>query len=89
MYHEVLKDELVGESGVDHQRVRIVPLPIDTKRDQATGGNRPGRTVLFFGTFREDKGLDVLIDAINRSAPREGVDFVFAGQGSPSLEKAT
>jgi glycosyltransferase involved in cell wall biosynthesis len=44
-------------------------------------------TVLFFGAFRRNKGIDVLLDAIERL--RGGLDarFVFAGRGFPDVEQ--
>jgi glycosyltransferase involved in cell wall biosynthesis len=44
-------------------------------------------TVLFFGTFRRNKGIDVLLDAIEASRGELDARFVFAGRGFPDVER--
>jgi glycosyltransferase involved in cell wall biosynthesis len=63
---------LLGEVGVDAERVVIVPHPVIPGDGGPEPADRPqvGETVLFFGLLRPDKGLDVLIEALPALAER-------------------
>jgi glycosyltransferase involved in cell wall biosynthesis len=64
------RSRLLGEVGVDPERVVIVPHPVLPDDRQPEPAERPeaGETVLFFGLLRPDKGLDLLIEALPRLA---------------------
>lgn len=89
--HEHLRRLLVDQFGAREERVRIVPLPVLTLPGLP---ERPRRVagaplhVLFFGTFRENKGMKVLLDAIEMSLGTEGLRFTLAGRGDAGLEAA-
>jgi glycosyltransferase involved in cell wall biosynthesis len=94
VFHEVLRDELVADYGVDGARVAVVPLPFPAD-DTTTGAGldteapHPGRPVyLFFGALRENKGVRTLLDAAHRLGADPGFDLVVAGTGDPDLERA-
>jgi glycosyltransferase involved in cell wall biosynthesis len=44
--------------------------------------------VLFFGTLRRNKGIDVLLDAIRQLRALPDVRFRIAGRGAPEVEKS-
>jgi glycosyltransferase involved in cell wall biosynthesis len=80
--HDVLKQELVADFGVDPERVHVVPHVLDAHLDvdRACRGN--GRPMfLFFGSLRSNKGLDVLSDALVKLGPQLDADVVIAGAG--------
>jgi glycosyltransferase involved in cell wall biosynthesis len=78
----------VAGYGVPHEKVSVVPLQI-IEADVPTG---PPSTdgppmVLFFGSFRRNKGLDVLLDAIKMLGPEVEARFVIAGRGARDVEE--
>jgi len=92
--HEHLRDQLVREFDVARERVRVVPLPVlrdafappeHLRTDPVDRGDR--LSLLFFGTLRPNKGIDVLLQAIERTKGKLDVRFVFAGRGDPALEE--
>lgn len=91
--HDVLRDELAS-MGVPADRIHVVGLPLMTARLEVKPSNvRDDEVVvLFFGTFRQNKGIDVLIEAIQAlpltdpELPR--LSFYFAGRGDAVLEAA-
>jgi len=86
--HESLRRELVAGYSVPDEKVSIVPLQI-IEADAPTG---PPSTpagppvVLFFGAFRRNKGLDVLVEAIGMLGPDVEARFVIAGRGARDVE---
>ncbi len=87
VHHDYVQRRLVGEFGVDPSRVHLVHLPVIRPNGppETRSVSRPP-TVLFFGTFRENKGIPVLLDAIDRLRRTEA-RFVFAGRGKRELEQ--
>ncbi len=93
--HDHLRQQLVEEFNVDPDRVHTIPFPV-TMPVRATSPARAATgeavTFLFFGTFRPNKGLPVLLDAIRQldrlddQYPR--LQFVIAGRGDSDLESA-
>jgi glycosyltransferase involved in cell wall biosynthesis len=88
VHHDFLRRRLVDGFAVDPGRVHVVPLPViapEQGSDVPTGDGEP--VVLFFGTFRQNKGVSVLLDAIERLRGETDARFVFAGRGTPELER--
>lgn len=86
---QFLADLLIQDFKVSREKVFIVPLPVrDLPLVQHLEKRRAGDylSILFFGTFRENKGIQVLIDAIDRLSGSEQLRFHFAGRGETSLE---
>lgn len=91
--HGLLGDLLVGEFGVRPDRVSVVPfaltMPILPTRDY---GDRAGPVkFLVFGTMRNNKGIDVLIEALDGLDPGAAdveIGIHIAGRGEERLERA-
>jgi glycosyltransferase involved in cell wall biosynthesis len=87
--HDSLRRELVAGYGVPDAKVSVVPLQI-IEADAPTGppSTPDGRpVVLFFGAFRRNKGLDVLLEAIAMLGPDVEARFVIAGRGARDVEE--
>lgn len=92
VHHEAVGERLVREFALDPDRVVVVPLQIPEvegsgarkARSADAGGTQP--TVLFFGTFRRNKGITELVDAIEQLRGETDARFVFAGRGFPDVE---
>ena len=87
VHHEDVKAELVSTFPVDPARVSVVPLwatPHWTSDEPRTLGAPP--VVLFQGSLRKNKGVDVLLDAIGRLADSD-LRFVIAGRGDAGVEE--
>ena len=87
VHHEWMRQELLERFRIPPERVSVVAhfvsdVGVVAERDPA----RP-HTVLFFGTFRENKGIETLLEAIALHGPPDGCRFRFAGRGSPRLER--
>ena len=93
VHHEAVGERLVREFDLDPDRVVVVPLQIPVI--EASGATRDGsadagarqQSVLFFGTFRRNKGITELLDAIERLRGETDARFVFAGRGFPEVEQ--
>jgi glycosyltransferase involved in cell wall biosynthesis len=86
--HDVLKQEIVADFGVDAERVHVVPHVLDLAgcRDPSTPA--PPRPVfLLFGTMRSNKGIEVLADAIGALGPDFDADVVMAGAADDQTTK--
>jgi glycosyltransferase involved in cell wall biosynthesis len=86
VYHDILKKQLETEFGIEAGRIHTVPHPLlasDIERPLIASDER---TVLFFGSFRKNKGIPVLVEAIESIMPRAGTKFIFAGRGDSNLE---
>jgi glycosyltransferase involved in cell wall biosynthesis len=84
--HESLKSRLHREFDIPADHVSVVPLPSPVVTMASDHPAEDPKEVLFFGTLRRNKGIDVLLNAIAavpRSAP---VVFRFAGRGDRDLE---
>jgi glycosyltransferase involved in cell wall biosynthesis len=82
--HAELRQLLVRDFGIASDRIDVVPLPIRTQR-VATQTENQGR-VLFFGTLRRNKGLDVLFEAVRQIPKSMDFTLVVAGRGDSDLE---
>ncbi len=90
VHHDAVRRRLLAEFAVDPERVVMVPLPITVESDVAdpwVAADDPVR-VLFFGTFRRNKGVEVLLDAIRALQGETDARFHFAGRGFPDVEAA-
>jgi glycosyltransferase involved in cell wall biosynthesis len=85
--HTYLRDRLVDEFGVDPEQVDVVELyVVDVDAPARTEPGTP-RRVLFFGTLRRNKGVDVWLEAIDLLRDEPDIEFVFAGRGAPEVEQ--
>jgi glycosyltransferase involved in cell wall biosynthesis len=84
VYHDVLKDELVDDFGIEPDHVHVIPQAIDASdlRDAGTAGRDRKAVLLFFGTLRQNKGLGVLCDALELLGPQRHAQVIIAGEGS-------
>lgn len=88
-HHDAVREELIDRFGIDPARVVVIPLPIAEIDDPLTSRRAKTdgvTTVLFFGAFRRNKGIDVLLDAIAALGPDVEARFVFAGRGFADVE---
>ena len=83
--HDVMRRRLVEEFDVDPARIVVMSqdIPVMPPRPAPPAGRPP--TVLFFGTFRPNKGIDVLLDAIAQLD--DDARFLFAGRGAEEIER--
>ncbi len=85
VHGEALVDKLVRASGVDQERVHVIPLIKDARvADGVAGIPEETCTVLFFGRIWPYKGLEHLIRAeplISERVPN--LRIVIAGEGEP------
>jgi len=85
VHHEWLREALEARFGINPGRIRVVPhqvFPVVDPCERVTGVTTP--TVLFFGALRQNKGLDVLLDAIERAGG--AMRLHIAGRGDHELE---
>jgi glycosyltransferase involved in cell wall biosynthesis len=88
--HETLRRQLLEEFDVHPDRVTVIPLPIPEVSEIVAPheqGPDAERTVLFFGTLRRNKGIEVLLDAIKRMDTPGGVRFRIAGRGASEVQE--
>jgi glycosyltransferase involved in cell wall biosynthesis len=84
VHHDSVRRRLLAEFDVEPERVTVVPLPVSV---EAVAPRPDGPvTVLFFGTFRRNKGVDVLLAAIESLRGETDARFHFAGRGFPDVE---
>jgi glycosyltransferase involved in cell wall biosynthesis len=82
---EHVRDRLQHEFGIEPERMTVIPLhvdPLELPPREAYGS----ATVMFFGIFRRNKGIEVLLRAIESLRDRPELRFVFAGRGLPDVE---
>jgi glycosyltransferase involved in cell wall biosynthesis len=89
VHHEDVGAELVARFPVDPARVHVVPHWVSPFRDPDDRRTLSGRrSVLCFGTLRANKGIDVLLRAVEQIPPDAGIEFHVAGRGDAELEEA-
>lgn len=89
VHHEAVGRELVESFPVDPARVHVVPHWVSPFRDPDDRRVlSDARRVLCFGTLRANKGVRVLLDAIERLPTDAGVSVHIAGRGDADLERA-
>jgi glycosyltransferase involved in cell wall biosynthesis len=86
--HEYVKALLVDRFAIDPDRVTVVPLVVRDVGAATRTDYHDIPTVLFFGTLRRNKGVDVLLSAISQLDGRRDIRFVFAGRGFADVERA-
>lgn len=91
VHNEHVRDHLCREFAIERGRVSVIPLPTTSSPvgDSRTASRSGRDTILFFGSFRENKGIPLLLEAIEhtrRSQPP--LRFHFAGHGREDLEDA-
>ena len=68
VFHEVLRDELVADFGVDSECVSVLPHPLQVRFDsnESDGVSEGGtpRVLFFGGMLRPNKGVSVLVEAL-------------------------
>lgn len=92
VHNEHVRDHLGRVFSVDVDRVSVVPLPNTsppTEHGQVVLQDQ-SPTLLFFGSFRQNKGIPLLLEAIQltRQSPSTTLRFHFAGHGREDLEDA-
>jgi glycosyltransferase involved in cell wall biosynthesis len=88
VFHETLRQELCEDFAVDSARVHVLPIPISATDERDVGVEKPDRPmILFFGTFRRNKGIDVFLEAVRTAGSEIEADFVIAGAGDADLER--
>lgn len=88
VYHESLRSQLVTDFGIPADRIAVIPMAVPPLGPAPPApGRHQGLSVLFFGTFRPNKGLEVLIRAIRRTRMSAGVHWTIAGRGDPDVER--
>lgn len=85
--HALVAEGLVERFGVERDRVVVVPWHVPVVPGIDRSAVTEPRTVLFFGTMRRNKGVDVLLRSIRDLGTRESLKFVFAGRGFPDVEE--
>ncbi|MFM7270461.1 MAG: glycosyltransferase family 4 protein [Actinomycetes bacterium] len=86
VHHEWVGRRLVEEFDIDSTRVHHVPAQVIPAPLVARPVLNGPPEVLFFGTFRRNKGIDVLLEAIRRIPSEVGCRFVIAGRGFAEVE---
>lgn len=84
--HETLRSRVSKEFGIPLDRISVVPLPSPVVAQRSDDPVTEPKELLFFGTLRKNKGIDVLLDAITAIPTDEPVVFRFAGRGDADLE---
>jgi glycosyltransferase involved in cell wall biosynthesis len=85
VFHRRLADQLSASYRVPADRVHVMPIPVDSVDEATEPSSVPN--LLFFGTFRANKGLEVLMEAITL-VRTPGVRWTIAGRGDAALEAA-
>ena len=87
VHHETLREELVADFGVDRALIHVVAPAIDLADQRDPSVVKPERPlILLFGSLRENKGIDVLLDAAEIMGDDAAADIVIAGHGKPEME---
>lgn len=85
VHHHELTDRLVHDFKISGDRIHVVPHQVFPVGDVPDNPPPEAPTVLFFGAFRQNKGLGVLADAIRR-LQRDDIRIVIAGRGDAELQ---
>jgi glycosyltransferase involved in cell wall biosynthesis len=88
VHHDWVRRRLLEEFDLDPTRIHHVPAQVIPASPVAAVASDGPPEVLFFGTFRRNKGIDVLLEAIDRIPPEIECRFVLAGRGFADVEEA-
>lgn len=84
--HEALREALVTDFGLDASSIHVVPLPVfPVSEGLPPPPSSDPPLVLFFGALRPNKGLSVLVDAVQQLERRD-LRIIIAGRGDASEE---
>ncbi|HUQ64313.1 MAG TPA: glycosyltransferase family 4 protein [Acidimicrobiales bacterium] len=87
VHHSSLAKQLHEEFKIPTERIRCIPLAIASNDALQVNRDLSLPTVLFFGAFRRNKGIEPLCDAIGLLAGQDHLRFHFAGRGEASEEE--
>lgn len=79
------RDDLL--SFAQGKRISVCPLPIPDEFASHSNNDRAGRTILFFGTIRKYKGLEVLLRALPKILSTTECHLLVAGEFYESVDK--
>lgn len=85
VHHEVLRERLIAEFDIDPGRIHIVHHQVFWTPDVPPPPVDRPPLLLFFGALRSNKGLSVLLDAMQLLGPDE-VRLIIAGRGDSAQE---
>ena len=85
VHHERLRRELLNAFAVDEERVHVLPHQVFVYEDVQPMPLPEHPCALFFGALRSNKGIDVLLDALE-TLPGE-ISVCVAGRGDPKIEQ--
>lgn len=86
VHHNWIRDRLVADFAVGPERIRVIPHQVPAALIPTRPIERRMDSVLFFGTFRRNKGIEVLLDSASELTG-SGLHLRFAGRGDPGLER--
>ncbi len=80
--------DICQDFGVPPDRVRIVPLGVDTRRFRPRGAGRvPGRIIAVASADSALKGLGTLLHAVSKVATDRDVHLIIVGRPAPATER--
>ncbi|MSO86146.1 MAG: glycosyltransferase [Acidimicrobiia bacterium] len=85
--HESLRTRLVEEFRIAPERISVVPLPSPRVELASDHPAENPKELLFFGTLRSNKGLEVLLSAIASIPRATPIIFRIAGRGDHEIEQ--
>lgn len=88
VHHDWVRRRLLEQFALDPARLRLVPAQVIPAPAVETGPVEGPPEVLFFGTLRRNKGVEVLLDAIRRLPSDLDLRVVIAGRGFADVERA-
>ena len=88
VHHASVGRRLVAEFSVNPDRIHYVPWPVPELRKpvRAAGTGEGPATVLMFGTLRRNKGVHLLLEAMNHLRG-EPIRLIIAGRGFADIER--
>jgi len=72
---------------VNGKQISVCPLPTPTDFAEESDNDRSGRTILFFGTVRKYKGLEILLNALPKVLAQTPCQLIVAGEFYEPVEK--
>src|SRR5579863_4960707 len=82
------QEDICRDFGVPTDRVRIVPLGVDTRRFRPRGTDRvPGRIIAVASADSALKGLGTLLHAVGKVATDRDVHLVVVGRPAPATKR--